>query len=355
MWRANEANAKKCLSSHEFNDRLDQVEKSQLGCQEDRTRYREYYCSSPERQGYVRDSARDYFTRDKTPDWADHSYSEGTFRKVDYDRTLERTPRRIEFEGDRDRSSRYHDQSRKHADPADQGWFPREAHAMAQGRMKPDCAINYRYSPRHQDYDYAETGNLFKGPPHSVSQLGQAKKNLKAPIYNGDSSFRDFLVQFELIAQLAQWDVCTMALELAACLRGPAVAVLSDLHERIHYPTLVRPLQDRFEPENQAQLYKAQLKSRIRRSGEGIPELAQDINRLVRNAFVELPSTLREGIAKDAFIESLNNREIELAVFQGRPKILQQAVNIAIEYEAFQATRQKRNVAIVENVLSLIP
>ena len=71
MWRADEVNAKKCLSSHEFNDRLDQVEKGQLGCQEDRTRYREYYCSSPERQGYVRDSARDYFTRDKTPDWAD--------------------------------------------------------------------------------------------------------------------------------------------------------------------------------------------------------------------------------------------------------------------------------------------
>ena len=155
---------------------------------------------------------------------------------MDYDRTLERTPRRIEFEGDRDRSSPYHDQSRKHADPVDQGWFPREPHAVAQGRMKPDCPINYRYSPRHQDYDYAETGNQFKGPPHFVSQLGQAKKNLKAPIYNGDSSFRDFLVQFELIAQLAQWDVCTMALELAACLRGPAVAVLSDLqgHERIH-------------------------------------------------------------------------------------------------------------------------
>ena len=104
---------------------------------------------------------------------------------------------------------------------------------------------------------------------------------------------------------------------------------------------MVRALQDRFEPENQAQLYKAQLKSRIRRSGEGIPELAQDINRLVRNAFVELPRTLREDIAKDAYIESLNSREIELAVFQGRPKTLQQAVNIAIEYEAFQATRQK--------------
>ena len=184
---------------------------------------------------------------------------------------------------------------------------------------------------------------------HRVEGSKLSRKNLKAPFFNGETSFKDFLVQFELIAQLAEWDVQTMALELATCLRGSAVSVLSDLphRDRTYYPTLVQALSNRFDPENQTQLYKAQLRTRIRKDGESIPELAQDINRLVRSAYIELPSELREGIAKDCFIESLNNRELEMAVFQSRPKSLQQAVNVAIEFEAFQATRQRKPLSSV--------
>ena len=40
-----------------------------------------------------------------------------------------------------------------------------------------------------------------------------------------------------------------MALEFVGCLKGTAVAVLSDLppHGKTHYPTLVRALQNRCE------------------------------------------------------------------------------------------------------------
>ena len=136
-----------------------------------------------------------------------------------------------------------------------------------------------------------------------------------------------------------------IALELTGSLKGAAVAVLSDLqpYERIYYPTLVRALMNRFEPNDQNQLYKAQLRSRCRKSGESIPELAQDISRLVRNAYVELSSAHRDSIAKNAFIESLNSRDLELAVFQGRPRSLQDAVNIALAYQTFQVTRQKKS------------
>ena len=167
---------------------------------------------------------------------------------------------------------------------------------------------------------------------------------MKAPFFNGETSFKDFLVQFELIAQLAEWDVQTMALELATRLRGSAVSVLSDLPhcDRTYYPTLVQALSNRFDPENQTQLYKAQLRTRIRERWRINSRIS-----LVRSAYIELPSELREGIAKDCFIESLNNRELEMAVFQSRPKSLQQAVNVAIEFEAFQATRQRKPLSSV--------
>ena len=67
-----------------------------------------------------------------------------------------------------------------------------------------------------------------------------------------------------MVSQLAGWTSDMMALKLAASLRGSAVGVLRDLpsYDRTHYPTLVRALSNSFDPENQTQLYKAQLKSR---------------------------------------------------------------------------------------------
>ena len=165
----------------------------------------------------------------------------------------------------------------------------------------------------------------------------QSQRNLRPPAYCGKSSFSDFVVQFELISQLSGWNLSIMALELASCLRGTAVSVLSELefHERTHYPSLKQALANRFESGNLSQIYKAQLKSRVRKSEESIPELAQEISRLVRFAYSDLTSSLREGIAKDAFIEALSDRELKLVVFQRHPKSFQEAVQVALDCDAF--------------------
>ena len=86
------------------------------------------------------------------------------------------------------------------------------------------------------------------------------------PIYDGISSWKDYRVQFELIAEMNGWNSPSMALELAASLRGPAQAVLTDLepHERKNYTLLSTALRDRFQPENQTALYRVQLKNRMR-------------------------------------------------------------------------------------------
>jgi hypothetical protein len=45
----------------------------------------------------------------------------------------------------------------------------------------------------------------------------------------------------------------------------------------------------RFAPENQTELYRSQIDARIRKKGETLPELAQDIKRLVRLAYPNAP------------------------------------------------------------------
>ena len=185
----------------------------------------------------------------------------------------------------------------------------------------PNVDQNLRFPPRVNnplDYDVLNCrGRHF--PP------GKAKP---CPSYDGKISFRDFLIQFEMIGEYNQWSLNVMASQLAMCLKDQAVAVLADLSpfRRRHYDSLVAALRERFEPDNQSQLHRAQLKSRIRRENEPLPQLAHDIRRLVRDANPGVPLDIRENMAKDSFLDALNDRELELAVFQSQPKTMQDAL-----------------------------
>ena len=114
-----------------------------------------------------------------------------------------------------------------------------------------------------------------RGAADNVPQDFCAVKNVKSPSFDRQLSFKDFLYQFEPVAKLAGWQEEVMALESPGSLTGAAVAFLSDLqpHERIHYPTLVRALMNRFEPINQNPFYNAQLRSRLVHIGTVLPKM----------------------------------------------------------------------------------
>ena len=161
--------------------------------------------------------------------------------------------------------------------------------------------------------------------------------------YDGTTSIQDYLVQFEMTSELNRWDNSVKAMELATSLRGAAQSILSDLRpeQRRDYDHLVSVLTARFEPINQTELYRAQIKGRLRKKSESVQELAQDIKRLVRRAYPQASSYLRDQIARDCFMDALNEHELEWFVYQGKPKTVDEATQLALEYEAFQSGRKR--------------
>ena len=153
-------------------------------------------------------------------------------------------------------------------------------------------------------------------------------------------------MQFDMIAALNGWDDHTKALELATSLTGDALAILTDLEpwQRRHYPELVKALVARFEPDNQSEVYRAQLKVKTREGTETLTELAQDIKKLVRKAYPNASLDMREIMAKDSFVDALNNADMEWSVFHGKPQTLCEAVTLALEYEAFHKGRLRRKL-----------
>jgi hypothetical protein len=217
-----------------------------------------------------------------------------------------------------------------------QGSGVRERAARSVGR--PD--LHYR----HPDA-YGVSDSVVHDTRHiPVAESGYAgnvsgPKYRKPATYDGTTEWQDYLIYFEMLAELNEWDARSKALELAISLRGIAQSVLSDLgtEHRMSYRHLVSALQSRFEPTNQSELYRTQVKNRTRKTGESVTELSQDIKRLVRLAYPEAPSVVRDHLVRDCFIDSLNDSVLQWAVFQGKAVNVEDAVRIALEYEAFQA------------------
>ncbi len=151
----------------------------------------------------------------------------------------------------------------------------------------------------------------------------------KPTIFDGRSSWEAYMTQFEIVAEINQWDGPDKAAFLATSLRGPALTVLSNLplESRVHYPS---------------ELHRMKLRNHVRCRDETLPELAEDIEKLARLAYPEAPIEVVETLTKDQFIDALYDDEIRLRVAQARPTTLRAALGIALEIESFSLAARRR-------------
>lgn len=172
-------------------------------------------------------------------------------------------------------------------------------------------------------------------------------KNKKTITFDGTGSWQDFLVQFELISTVNKWDNGMKAYELATSLRGVAQGIVTDIEpaKRLNYDYLVSALTSRFEPANQVNMYKVQMNSIYRKPGQTLPEMAQEIRRVTRQAYPTAPIEIRDQLAKDCFVRAINDPKIQLSIFQREPKTIDDCVRFGLEYEAFTVDQKRLNNA----------
>ena len=165
----------------------------------------------------------------------------------------------------------------------------------------------------------------------------------KAMKYDGKSGWLDYLRQFEIIAKLNGWTFEEMAMELATSLDGVARDVLTNLSmsECVDYEALKQALRLRFEPDGQHEVHENDLRNRKRKRTETIPELLQDVKRLVKRAYPSAnPETLQQ-ISKSAFIAALSDEKQELFVKSRMPQTVEDAAHDALSYETHVNARSK--------------
>ena len=82
---------------------------------------------------------------------------------------------------------------------------------------------------------------------------------------------------------------------------------------------------------------------------ESPPELAEDIERLVRLAYPDVAESMVEVLAKDQFMDSLPEEDMCLHIRQNRPATLRAAMETALELESFQLASNKAEVQLEEH------
>ena len=97
---------------------------------------------------------------------------------------------------------------------------------------------------------------------------------------------------------------------------------------------------ERYGSENRAEVFRSQLKSRVKGKGETIPQLS--IRKLTRQSYPNVSLDVIEALSLDHFIGALSESEIRLRLREVGPKTLAEAEKIAVRFEAHRIADKQR-------------
>jgi hypothetical protein len=153
--------------------------------------------------------------------------------------------------------------------------------------------------------------------------------------YSGDKCLETFLAKFENMSTYLNWSEKDRLFHLKASLDGPAGQVLWDMGSQSSVDDVIRLLRSRFGTDNQAERFRAELRARRRRKGEGLQSLYNDICRLVALAFPGPTNPTVQVVGRDAFLDALDDQKLRVKVFEREPQTLEAALSIASKLEAY--------------------
>ena len=153
-----------------------------------------------------------------------------------------------------------------------------------------------------------------------------------------------WLAHFQDCAEINGWNQERRAQFLAVRMRGAALLQLQSIPTtvRANYNDLKAALRLKFVPQERVELHKAEFRARRREKDEKLSDLSSSLRSLARKAYPEAAEELQDSLAKDQFIDALEDREIRLKLRESGPKTLDEAVSRALQIEAMYEAESRR-------------
>ena len=153
--------------------------------------------------------------------------------------------------------------------------------------------------------------------------------------------FDEYMAHFMSVARWNGWSYAEMADQLAMNLRGSARTVLGILpeHEVRDFDSLKAALTRRYSPLERRSAYRNEFQHRRRSKGENLVEYGCVLRKLAAKAHPSLLPNQREVLIVDQFISGLNSTEIRRHVSFAHPENLDEAIDLAVEFESFEGNQ----------------
>jgi len=222
--------------------------------------------------------------------------------------------------------------------------------------MIPEKPLNY-----WADDDYYDTLLLTRqqdkravADEQSVSKRrsSESGKQIKLCTYDGSSPFETFVAKFRNASCYNQWTDQDGLAHMKASLTGSAANVLWDTpdYKQDTLNKLMDVLSTRFGNAGMAEKFRCELRTRRRAAGETLQSLHQDVQRLASLAFQGPWNEAVDVIARDAFIDAMNDDEFSAKIREREPTSLDQAVRTAMRLESYRRASHGCDVQIQNQV-----
>ena len=184
------------------------------------------------------------------------------------------------------------------------------------------------------DTDSDDENEINKQSYRETGRGGHRRGFIKPGRFDGKSSWETFHAHFNNCADYNRWGTLDRLYQLRGALEGQAALVLISLDKNATYSQICEELKLCFGTEGTETQFESKLRTRKRGKNETLQSLYQDINTLVMYAYPGTKSRLRDRLAVDAFLQSLNDPDLELRVRDKTPSNLLECYTIATTLEA---------------------
>ena len=170
----------------------------------------------------------------------------------------------------------------------------------------------------------------------SRSFSSRRRKNwIRPKDYDGTTCVETFLSKFECAAKYNGWDVLDKSAHLKTCLVGAAEHLVWNAEEDT-YEDMKQKLRYRFVAEEQQEKFRLELRYRRRKTTETLQELATGVEKLVQLAYPGDDPGLLDILARDSFIDALDDEKLQKEVRRQRPTPLRLALTEAMRLEVLE-------------------
>ena len=185
------------------------------------------------------------------------------------------------------------------------------------------------------------------GDADKSEQRIQAKSSaVKSRNFDGSTRVEAYMQQFRACAQYYKWTEEESSVEMKCALSSEAFTLVwsqTNL-EQLAVAQLQEVLQEMYGSAKQEKKFHAELRARRRKANEDLQTLKADISRLMSSAFPGDASSMRQKMAIDYFLDSLDDLDFEFKIRKSEPKTLIDAYTRALRLEMIRKKIQKREL-----------